>query len=326
MTDRNLISARLRLVRFAGVLAVGAALAGAPAALAADAGTSAPAAAPAAPAAAAPAAPKPTDVVAKVGDATITEGDLGLAAEDLQQQLQNVPPQAQKAFLTGVMIDMQLMAQAARTEKLDQTPGYQAGLAYLQARALRQAYFEADIAKQITPDTIKAAYDDYVKAFQPQDEVHAEHILVKTQAEAQDIEKQLAGGAKFEDLAKSKSIDTGSAAQGGDLGFFAKGQMVKPFEDAAFALNVGQVSQPVQSQYGWHIIKVIEKRKTKPTPFDQMAQQLQQQVVFKKFDAAIQKLKAGTTVEIPDANLAAQVKAESEPGQKPDDQSDSSGQ
>jgi len=326
MTDRNLTPARLRLARLAGVLAVGAALIAAPAAMAADAGTPAPAAAtPAAPAAA-PAAPKPTDVVAKVGNATITEGDLGLAAADLQQQLQNVPPQAQKAFLTGVMIDMQLMAQAAKTEKLDQTPEYQAELAYLQARALRQAYFEADIAKQITPDTIKAAYDDYVKSFKPQDEVHAEHILVKTQSEAQDIEKQLAGGAKFEDLAKSKSIDTGSAAQGGDLGFFARGQMVKPFEDAAFALNVGQVSQPVQSQFGWHIIKVIEKRKTQPAPFDQLAQQLQQQVVFKKFDDAIQKLKAGTTIDIPDANLAAQVKAESDAGQKQDDQSGSSGQ
>jgi peptidyl-prolyl cis-trans isomerase C len=325
MTDRNLSSARLRLARLGGVLAIGAALMGAPAAIAAEAGTPAPAATPAAPAAAAP-APKPTDVVAKVGDATITEGDLGLAAQDLQQQLQNVPPQAQKAFLTGVMIDMQLMAQAARNEKLDQTPAYKAELAYLEARALRQAYFEADVAKQITPDTIKAAYDDYVKAFQPQDEVHAEHILVKTEAEAQDIEKQLAGGAKFEDLAKSKSIDTGSAGQGGDLGFFAHGQMVKPFEDAAFALKVGEVSQPVQSQYGWHIIKVIEKRKTQPTPFEQMAPQLQQQVVFQKFDAAIKTLKAGTTVEIPDAALAAQVKAESEPGQKPDDQSDSSGQ
>jgi peptidyl-prolyl cis-trans isomerase C len=325
MTDRNLSSARLRLARLGGVLAIGAALMGAPAALAAEAGTPAPAAAPAAPAAAA-AAPKPTDVVAKVGDVTITEGDLGLAAQDLQQQLQNVPPQAQKAFLTGVMIDMQLMAQAARAEKLDQTPAYKAELAYLEARALRQAYFEADIAKEITPETIKAAYDDYVKAFQPQDEVHAEHILVKTEAEAKDIEKQLAGGAKFEDLAKSKSIDTGSAGQGGDLGFFAKGQMVKPFEDAAFALDVGQVSPPVQSQFGWHIIKVLEKRKTQPTPFNQMAQQLQQQAVFKKFDAAIQKLKAGTTVEISDPKLAAQIKSESEGGQQPDDQSDSSGQ
>ena len=147
MTDRNLSSARLRLARLGGVLAIGAALMGAPAALAAEAGTPAPAAAPAAPAAAAAAAPKPTDVVAKVGDVTITEGDLGLAAQDLQQQLQNVPPQAQKAFLTGVMIDMQLMAQAARAEKLDQTPGYKAELAYLEARlewALRERYWERD--------------------------------------------------------------------------------------------------------------------------------------------------------------------------------------
>jgi peptidyl-prolyl cis-trans isomerase C len=314
MTDRNLSSARSRLARLAGALAIGTALIGVPAAFAADAGTPAAAATPAAPAAAP--APKPTDVVAKVGSETVTEGDLGLAAEDLQQQLQNVPPQDQKAFLTGVMIDMQLMAQAARGANLDQSPDYKAQLAYLQDRALRQAYFESEIAKQITPDTIKAAYDGYVKAFQPQDQIHAEHILVKTQAEAEAIEKQLSGGAKFEDLAKSKSIDTGSAAQGGDLGFFAKGQMVKPFEDAAFALNVGQVSQPVQSQYGWHVIKIIEKRKTQPQTFDQMAPQLQQQVIFKKFDAAIEALKAKTTIEIPDASLAAQVKAENDANQQ----------
>lgn len=326
MTDRNLTSARSRLARLAGALAIGTALIGVPAAHAAEAATPAPAATAAAPAA--PAAPKPTDVVAKVGNETVTEGDLGLAAEDLQQQLQNVPPQEQKAFLTGVMIDMQLMAQAARSANLDQTEGYKAELGYLQDRALRQAYFENEIAKQITPDTIKAAYGDYVKAFQPQDQIHAEHILVKTQAEAQDLEKQIAGGAKFEDLAKSKSIDTGSAAQGGDLGFFSKGQMVKPFEDAAFALDVGQVSQPVQSQYGWHIIKVLEKRKTQPQTFDQMAPQLQQQVIFKKFDAAIQALKAKTTVEIPDANLAAQIKSQNDANQAKGqgDQSGASGQ
>ena len=309
MTERAISPVRTVLVRLAAALALGTALAATPLAYADDAAPPAAATAATAPAAAAP-APKPTDIVAKVGSETITEGDLGFAAEDLGQQLQSVPPEAQKAFLTGVLIDMQLMAQAARADKLDQTLDYKAELAYLQDRALRQAYFEAEIAKSITPDTVKAAYDEYVKAFQPQVEVHAEHILVKTEAEAQDIEKQLAGGAKFEDIAKAKSIDTGSAANGGDLGFFGKGQMVKPFEDAAFALKAGEVSQPVQSQFGWHVIKLIETRQTQPQTFDQLSAQLQQQVVVKVFDAAIEKLKAGTTIDIPDATLAGQVKSQ----------------
>jgi peptidyl-prolyl cis-trans isomerase C len=309
MTERAISPLRTALVRLAAALALGTALAATPLAYADDATPAAATPAAAAPAAAAP-APKPTDVVATVGNQTITEGDLGFAAEDLGQQLQSVPPESQKAFLTGVLIDMQLMAQSAKAEKLDQTADYKAELKYLEARALRQAYFEADVAKTITPDTVKAAYDEYVKAFKPQEQVHAEHILVKTEAEAQDIEKQLAGGAKFEDIAKAKSIDTGSAGNGGDLGFFSMGQMVKPFEDAAFALKVGEVSQPVQSQFGWHIIKLIETRQTQPQTFDQLSSQLQQQVVMKTFDAAVEKLKAATTVDIPDAALAAQVKSQ----------------
>jgi peptidyl-prolyl cis-trans isomerase C len=274
----------------------------------------APAAAPAATDAAQPTAPatapKPTDIVAKVGDQSITEADLGYAAEDLGQQLQSVPPQDQKAFLTTVMIDMTIMAKAARDEKLDQSADYKARLAYLEDRTLRQEYFTKQVAGAISPDAIKAAYDDYVKGFKPQEQVHARHILVKTQAEADAIEKQLAAGAKFEDLAKAKSIDTGSAANGGDLGFFGKGQMVKPFEDAAFGLKVGEVSQPIQSQFGWHIIRVDETRQTQPTPMDQMTQQLQQQILFKTYDAAINKLKQKYPVSIPDPALAAAVKAQ----------------
>jgi peptidyl-prolyl cis-trans isomerase C len=317
MTERNMLPGARRLAQLAGALALGSALAYAPLAFAEDAATPAPAAAApaaAAPAAqaAAPAAPKPGDVVAKVGDETITEADLGYAAEDLGQELQNVPPQDQKAFLTTVLIDMKIMAKAARDQKLDQTEDYKGRLAYLEDRSLRRAYFDQQIAGALTPEAVKAAYDQYAKAFQPQDEVHARHILVKTEAEAKDIKAQLDKGAKFEDLAKAKSTDTGSAANGGDLGFFGKGQMVKPFEDAAFALQPGQVSEPVQSQFGWHIIKVEEKRKTQPAPIDQVAQQLQQQILFKKFDDTVNQLKQGVKIDIPDPTLAAAVKAQSE--------------
>ncbi|HTJ58308.1 MAG TPA: peptidylprolyl isomerase [Devosiaceae bacterium] len=307
MTERYKSPMRSRAIQLGGALALGAVLlAGAPLAAFAQDATAA------AGAAAAPAAPKPTDVLAKVGNETITGADLNYAAEDLGQQLQSVPPQDREAFLVSVLIDMKIMGQAARTAKLDQTDDYKARLAYLEDRALRRAYFEQNIVPAVTPDAVKAAYDAYVKAFKPQDEVHARHILVATQAEAQDIEKQLAGGAKFEDLAKAKSTDTGSAANGGDLGFFQKGQMVKPFEDAAFSLNVGQVSQPIQTQYGWHIIRVDEKRKTQPIPMAQLAQQLQQQVLFKKFDDAVANLKKTTPVSVPDPTLAAAVKAQSE--------------
>jgi peptidyl-prolyl cis-trans isomerase C len=313
MTDRKITPLARRLACLAGALAVGTALIAGPV-LADDA---APAAAPAATAAAPAAtpAPDPKAVIATVGDEKITEADLGYAAEDLGQQLQNVPPQDQRAFLTTVLVDMKIMAKAARDQKLDATDDYKGRLAYLEDRTLRKAYFDKQIAGALTPDAIKAAYDDYVKGFQPQDEIHARHILVATQAEANDIETQLAGGAKFEDLAKAKSTDTGSAANGGDLGFFGHGQMVKPFEDAAFALNIGEVSKPVQSQFGWHIIRVDEVRKSQPAPFDQIAQQLQQEVLFKKFDDTVAALKQNIPVSIPDANLAAAVAAQEKESQ-----------
>jgi peptidyl-prolyl cis-trans isomerase C len=297
----------VRFVKFGGSLALAAAILATPLAYADDAK---PAAAAPAAAVAAAVAPKPTDVVATVGADKITEADLGYAAEDLGQQLQSVPPEQQKSFLTTVLIDMKIMAAGARAQKLDATDDYKGRLAYLEDRALRRAYFEQEVAAGITPDVIKAAYDQYVKTFVPQDQIHARHILVKTEDEAKAIETQLAGGAKFEDIAKAKSTDTGSGANGGDLGVFGHGQMVKPFEDAAFALKVGEISQPVQSQFGWHIIRVDEIKKTAPAPFEQISQQLQQQILFKKFDETVAALKKTTPVVIPDATLAAQVAAQ----------------
>ncbi|HTN64481.1 MAG TPA: peptidylprolyl isomerase, partial [Devosia sp.] len=114
-------------------------------------------------------------------------------------------------------------------------------------------------------------------------------------------------------IAKEKSIDPG-AANGGDLGFFSKGMMVGPFEDAAFALtDVGQVSEPVESQFGWHIIKLVERRKSSPPPIEQIGQQLQQQLLMTTFDGVVAKLMDGVKIDIPDATLAAAVAAQTDP-------------
>jgi peptidyl-prolyl cis-trans isomerase C len=314
MTDRTAKRAAMPFGRLAAALAVGTALALAPlAALAQDAAqpaTDPAAAAPATPAA--PAQPDPNAVVANVGNETITEADLGFAAEDLAQELQQVPPDQQRAFLVTVLIDMKVMAQAAKQQGMDQTDIFKRRLAYLEERALRRAYFAEKVAAAVTPDAVKAAYDKFVAGFTPEDEVHAEHILVNSEDDAKAIKAQLDKGANFEELAKEKSTDPSAKQNGGDLGFFSKGQMVKPFEDKAFSMEVGQVSDPVQSQFGWHIIKVVDKRKSSPPSLEQVQQQIGQQLMFKSFDDEIAKLKSGLTIDIPDANLAAAVKAQSE--------------
>jgi peptidyl-prolyl cis-trans isomerase C len=146
----------------------------------------------------------------------------------------------------------------------------------------------------------------------PAEEVHARHILVATKEEADAVKAELTGGKTFEVLAMEKSTDPSAAQNGGDLGFFSRGMMVPQFEEVAFALEVGAISDPVQSQFGWHVIKLEEKRMSSPPPFEQLAPQLQQQVLLSKFDETVSTLKQGLTVDIPDTTLAAQVQAQAE--------------
>ena len=302
-----MISSSLRLARTSALAILLAAASLAAPAMAQD---TAPAAE--APAAEAPAPVSPEAVVATVGGEPITEADLSFAAEDLTQELSQMPPEQRKPFLLRVMIDMKVMAKAGQDAGMADTPLFQQRLAYLKDRALRRAYFSDTIANAVTEEAVRAEYDKFVADFTPTDEIRASHILVPTEEEAKAVEADLAGGADFATLAKEKSIDPG-AANGGDLGFFGPGMMVAPFEEAAFALtDVGQVSAPVQSQFGWHVIKLEEKRKSAAPTFEQVAPQLQQQLLMKTFDETVAKLMADVTIDIPDAALKAAVDAQTE--------------
>lgn len=266
----------------------------------------------AAPAAEAAAAVSPDAVVATVGGEPITEADLGFAAEDLSQELSQMPPEQRKAFLLRVMIDMKVMAKAGADAGMAETPLFQQRLAYLEDRALRRAYFADAIAASITEESVRAEYDRFVAEFTPAEEIRASHILVPTKEEADAVKADLDGGADFATVAKEKSIDPG-AANGGDLGFFGKGMMVAPFEAAAFALtDVGQVSDPVESQFGWHVIRLEEKRASTPPAFEQVAGQLQQELLMTTFDETVAKLMDGVAIDIPDAALKAAVDAQTE--------------
>jgi peptidyl-prolyl cis-trans isomerase C len=259
--------------------------------------------------AAAPAV-SPDTVVATVGGEAITEADLGFAAEDLTQELGQMPPEQRKPFLLRVLIDMKVMAKAGQDAGMADTPLFQQRLAYLEDRALRRAYFAESIANAVTEEVVRAEYDKFVADFTPADEIRASHILVPTEEEANAVKSQLDGGTDFATLAKEKSIDPG-AANGGDLGFFGKGMMVAPFEAAAFALtDVGAVSAPVQSQFGWHVIRLEEKRQSTPPAFEQVAGQLQQQVLMTTFDETVARLMEGVEIDIPDAELKAAVDAQ----------------
>jgi peptidyl-prolyl cis-trans isomerase C len=270
------------------------------------------AAAPAAeaPAAEAPAAVDPAAVVATIGDETITEGELVFAAEDMAQDLAQIPPEERRALLVRVMIEMKVLSQAARSAGMDQTDAFAQRQKYLEERALRRAFLTETIAGAVTDEAVRAEYDAFAGTFVPKDEIRASHILVETEEEANTLKAELDGGADFAALAREHSIDPG-AANGGDLNFFGRGMMVAPFEEAAFGLTeVGAVSAPVQSQFGWHIIKLTEKRQSAPPAFEQVAAQIENQLLMTSLTAKIDELMSGVAVDIADPDLKAQVDAQ----------------
>lgn len=269
--------------------------------------------------AAAQAATDLNSIVATVGGENITEADIAFAAEDLGQDLANIPTNQRRAFLVAVLIDMKVMAQAARAAKLDQTDIFQKRLTYLEDRSLRRAYFTDKIAGAVTEEAIKAAYDTVVAGFTPEDEVRARHILVSTEDDAKAVKAEIEAGKPFELAALEKSQD-GTANNGGDLGYFTHDMMVKPFADTAFALEVGQISDPVETQYGWHIIKLEDKRKSAPPPLDQVRAQLQQQVMIDAFNAEMALLKKDMAVTFTDPALEAAVNAENQAVQQSEDE------
>ena len=193
-------------------------------------------------------------VVAKVDGSEIKQSDLDFAASEVGSQLANYPEADRRRLLLQFVIENQLMAAAAEKDSLDKAPDFAARLTYHRRRALRDAYYEKAVRGGVSEDEAKKLYNEKIGSVKPEPEIHARHILVDTEDEAKDIKQRLEKGEDFATLAKEKSKDKN--ADGGDLGFFGKGQMLKPFEDAAFALEVGKISDPVKTQFGWHIIKV----------------------------------------------------------------------
>ncbi|AVX03143.1 peptidylprolyl isomerase [Maritalea myrionectae] len=239
----------------------------------------------------------PDKVVAKVGDSAITELDLIYAIEDLGQDIAQIPPQQRRQFVIQMLVDMKVMAQVARDEGMAESEVFERRKAYLEDRALRRAYLEEVVAKSITDEEVKAEYDAIFKDFEGQEELRARHILVETEEEAQALVEEINGGADFAETAKEKSTGP-SGAQGGDLGYFKQGDMVPEFYEAANALQVGDVSAPVQSQFGWHVIKLEDRKAAEPPALAQVEQQVRQRVLAKKFEKIVADNKENITVEI----------------------------
>jgi peptidyl-prolyl cis-trans isomerase C len=242
-------------------------------------------------------------VLAKIGSAEITEGEVNMAAVDLDPQFAKLPPEQRRLAAISALIDIKAMALKGAEGKLDATDSFKTRMSFLHDRALHNAYFESEVINKITDEEVRARYDKELAATPPQNEIRARHILVKTIEEAQDIIKQLDGGASFEDLAKAKSTD-GAAAQGGDLGYFSSGQMVPEFEKAALALEVGAYTkEPVQTQFGFHVVKVEDKRAKAQPEFDKVKDQVRNIVLQENYVKSVKAIRDELKVEYVDADL-----------------------
>ena len=260
--------------------------------------------APATPAAPAQAAPDPAKVVATVNGQQITEADLTLAEADLDQQFSRLPPEQRRAAALSALIEIRLLASEGEAKGLDKDPEFERRMAFLEQRALHSAVIDREVSAKITDEEIRKRYDTEMSNTPPTNEVKARHILVKTKEEADAIIKQLDAGGDFEKLANENTTDPSGKETGGDLGYFGPGQMVPEFEKAAFALDVGAYTkQPVQSQFGFHVIKVEDKRTQQPPAFDQVKDQIRSILLRENYFALVKSLRGAAKVDIADAEL-----------------------
>jgi len=235
-------------------------------------------------------------VLAKVNGTEIRQSDVALAEEELGPSLAQMDPSTKDENVLSFLIDMKIVAKAAEEKKIEDTDDFKRRLAFTRNRLLMDSLLASEGKAGTTDEAMKKVYEEASKQIAGEQEVHARHILVETEDEAKAVKAELDKGADFAELAKKKSKDPG-ASDGGDLGFFTKDQMVPEFSKVAFSLEPGKISDPVKSQFGWHIIKVEEKRNRKPPEFDQVRSQIETYVTRKAQADFVTKLREAAKIE-----------------------------
>jgi peptidyl-prolyl cis-trans isomerase C len=240
--------------------------------------------------------------VARINGNDITESEIAYAEAEVGAEIAGLPAEARRRVLLEYLVEAHLFADAAAKSQLGSGKEFEERLAYYKLRALRDTFYEKKVRDAVTDAQAKAAYDEQIGKVPPEPEVRARHILVKSEQEAKDLIQQLKNGADFLELAKKFSTGP-SADSGGDLGYFSRGQMVKPFEETAFALKPGEISAPVQTEFGWHVIKVEDKRVHPVPAFDEVKDQLIASLVQNQLKTVVQGLRANAKVEVVDPAL-----------------------
>src|SRR5262249_56459715 len=217
-------------------------------------------------------------VVAKVDGTEVHTSDVAIADEDVGQNMNQMPAEARREDLTTYITDMMLVAKAAEAQHLADGKDFKQRIAYYRNKVLMELMLQSQAKAAISDTALHQLYDEAAKQMAGQKEVRARHILVNSEDEAKAVLAELQKGADFAELAKQKSSDPG-AAEGGDLGYFPKEAMVPEFAEAAFNLQKGQLSEPVRTRFGWHVIKVEDIRDREVPAFDKVRDQLETHLV-----------------------------------------------
>lgn len=212
------------------------------------------------------AAPQESGALARVNGVDITSADLAVAAEMYSDQLGNMPEDARRSVLVDALIELRLVADAARAANVAETASFKRQLAFFEAQTLRTIFMEGKVAERVTDEAVRKAYDDQAAKIPPVEQYRASHILLANLQEGNDAIDALKNGRDFAELAKERSKDTASRDKGGDLGFMTSGQIIEEIDAAAALLKPGEFTMsPIKSAFGFHVIK-LEERRNRPAP------------------------------------------------------------
>jgi len=237
-------------------------------------------------------------VVAVVNGQQVRLSELEVAQQALPPQYRNMPIQAVFPALLDRIIDSKLVVADGRKNKVTDDAAFKKRMAFVEDQVLQDFWLQREIAKRVTPEKMQQRYQERLKSTPAEEEVRARHILVATEDEAKALIAELKKGGAFDKLAKEKSTDKASGAEGGDLGWFKKSDMVKEFADAAFALKKGELTEiPIKTQFGYHMILLDDRRQAPPPAFEEMAEPLKEELARETVTALLDQLRSAAKIE-----------------------------